>query len=119
MTKLGHSSRWRQRSRQSHLRKNWGKAEHYKSMEREKTESKHRTVLLNETIEGLNLTEKSILVDGTFGGGGHSFEICKRYKGIKIIALDQDESALEKSRSKFEAEDCKIDFINENFRNID
>ena len=39
--------------------------------------SVHKTVLLNETIEGLNLFDEAIVIDATFGGGGHSQEICK------------------------------------------
>ena len=62
--------------------------------------SVHKTVLLNETIEGLNLQPKSLVVDCTFGGGGHSLEICKKYPGVKIIALDQDKSAFEKAKNK-------------------
>ena len=48
-------------------------------------ESVHKSVLLNETIDGLNLKDGATVVDATFGGGGHSREICKRYKNIKII----------------------------------
>jgi len=59
------------------------------------------------------------VVDGTFGGGGHSAEICKRYPKIKIIAIDQDEGALEKGREKFENSKCEISFVNENFRDMD
>ena len=81
--------------------------------------SVHRSVLLNEAIEGLNLKDRATLVDGTFGGGGHSLEICKKYPGVKIIALDQDQGAFQKARSKFENVDCEISFVNENFRNID
>lgn len=82
-------------------------------------ESVHKTVLLNETIESLNLSSKSLVVDCTFGGGGHSAEICKRYKGVKIIALDQDKSAFKKAKSKFEKLDCDISFININFADLD
>jgi len=74
----------------------------------------HRTVLLNETIEGLNLNPKSLVVDCTFGGGGHSLEICKKYPGVKIIALDQDSSAFKNKKT-----DYKIIFHNENFRSIE
>ena len=81
-------------------------------------ESVHRTVLLNETIDGLNLVGKSVVVDGTFGGGGHSAEICKRFPDEKIIALDQDKSAFEKAKSKFEKIDCDITFVNENFNGV-
>jgi 16S rRNA (cytosine1402-N4)-methyltransferase len=80
----------------------------------DKLESIHRTVLLNETIEGLNLNSKSLVLDCTFGGGGHSLEICKRYPSVKIIALDQDAGTLKNKNS-----DCKIIFHNENFRDLD
>ncbi len=82
-------------------------------------ESVHKTVLLNETIDGLNLNSGSLVVDCTFGGGGHSAEICKRYKGVKIIALDQDKSAFKKAKAKFEKLDCDISFINTNFADLD
>ena len=81
-------------------------------------ESKHRTVLLNEAIDGLNLTNKSVVIDATFGGGGHSLEICKRFPGVKIVALDQDQGTLERGRVKFQDLNCDITFVNENFRNL-
>jgi 16S rRNA (cytosine1402-N4)-methyltransferase len=81
--------------------------------------SVHKTVLLNETIEGLNLKPNSVVIDGTFGGGGHSLEICKKCKDVKIIAIDQDASAFEKAKSKFKDLDCDITFVNKNFREID
>jgi 16S rRNA (cytosine1402-N4)-methyltransferase len=59
------------------------------------------------------------VIDGTFGGGGHSLEICKRYPNVKIIALDQDKSAFTKAEHKFKDLKCDITFINANFRNID
>ena len=91
------------------------------------TDSIHKTVLLQETIDGLLASpkrseggnEKLVVVDATFGGGGHSVEICKRYKGIKIIALDQDKSAFAKAKSKFKGLDCDITFVNSNFRDLD
>ena len=79
----------------------------------------HRTVLLNEAIEGLNLRENSIVVDGTFGGGGHSLEICKKYPSIKIIAIDQDKDALENAKEEFKKNECDISFFNANFRDLD
>jgi len=84
-----------------------------------KMQSIHRTVLLNEAIEGLNLDSKSTVLDCTFGGGGHSLEICKRFPNIKIIALDQDKSVFKKAENKFDNLKCDISFLNENFRNID
>ena len=60
---------------------------------------KHVSVLLNETIDGLNINPDGIYVDGTLGGGGHSYEICKRLsdKG-RLIGIDQDGEALEAAR---------------------
>ncbi len=82
-----------------------------------KTESIHRTVLLNEAIKGLNLRNGATVVDATFGGGGHSAEICKKYPGTKIIVFDQDRSALERGKEKFKDRD--ISFYNLNFRDLD
>lgn len=82
-------------------------------------QSIHRTVLLNETIEGLNLKPNSIVLDCTFGGGGHSLEILKKYPEVKIIAIDQDKSAWEKAKSKFKGLEKRITFANKNFKDID
>ena len=56
---------------------------------------KHISVLLDETIDGLNIKPDGVYVDGTLGGGGHSYEILKRLssKG-KLIGIDQDGEAL-------------------------
>lgn len=83
------------------------------------TASVHKTVLLNETIDGLNLSPGMVVLDATFGGGGHSREICERYKDIKIFALDQDKSAFQKAEHKFKDLKCNIVSINANFRDID
>src|SRR3989338_9309557 len=77
----------------------------------------HKTVLLNEAIEGLNLSNHPVVVDATFGGGGHSLEIYKRFPNVKIIAIDQDEGVWERSKTKLK--DCKISFHNANFRNLE
>ena len=77
-----------------------------------KIESVHKTVLLNETIDGLNLSEKSVVVDCTFGGGGHSREILRKFPKAKVIALDQDKSV-------WDGEDERISFHNKNFRDLD
>ncbi len=82
-------------------------------------QSIHKTVLLNETIESLNLSKKSTVLDATFGGGGHSKEILERYPKIKIVALDQDKSAWEKAKDKFKSLEKRIFFVNANFRDID
>lgn len=79
--------------------------------------SVHKSVLLNETIEGLNLKRGDIVLDATFGGGGHSLEILKRYEGVKVVAIDQDKGVWEVAKDKFK--DFSIKFYNENFRNLD
>ena len=79
----------------------------------------HKTVLLKETIEGLNLSDKSTVIDCTFGGGGHSLEICKTFPKVKIVALDQDQGAFLKAESKFKGIKCDIAFVNANFRDVD
>ena len=59
----------------------------------------HISVLLEETIENLNIKEYGIYVDGTLGGGGHSLEIVKNLgKNGKLIGIDQDEQALKAAK---------------------
>ena len=57
-------------------------------------EFSHIPVLLNETLEGLNIKPNGIYVDGTAGGAGHSKEIAKRLTTGKLIALDRDPDAI-------------------------
>lgn len=58
-------------------------------------EFKHKSVLLTETVDALNIRPDGIYVDGTLGGAGHSYEICRRLspKG-RLIGIDQDEAAI-------------------------
>lgn len=77
----------------------------------------HKSVLLKESIEGLNLTAGTTVIDGTFGGGGHSEVICEA-KPAKLIVFDQDQEALARGKEKFKDTDCKIEFVHENFRNM-
>ncbi len=85
-----------------------------------KTASIHETVLLKETIDGLNLKDKSkedlIVVDATFGAGGHTREVCNRYKGVRVIAIDNDASTWERSKDTFGT--CNVSFNNTNFAEI-
>ena len=80
----------------------------------------HQSVLLNETIAGLNLDpkQKALVVDGTFGGGGHSQEILARYPLVRIVALDQDKGAWERAHEKFTDFRERIEFRNQNFREL-
>ena len=58
-------------------------------------EFKHKSVLLEDTIEGLNIKPDGIYVDGTLGGAGHAREVCKKLsaKG-RFIGIDQDQDAI-------------------------
>src|SRR3990170_6059490 len=82
-------------------------------------ESVHKTVLLQETIDGLNLKNNSVVVDATFGGGGHSLEILLRNPNTKVIAIDQDSTVWERVKEKFKGLENRISFTNKNFRDID
>lgn len=65
------------------------------------------------------MSPKSVVIDATFGGGGHSLGICERHPGVKIIALDQDETVFDRARLEFKKLNCDITFVNSNFRDID
>lgn len=68
----------------------------------------HIPVLLNETIDGLNIKENGIYVDGTAGGGGHSAEILSRLKDGKLISIDQDPDAIRHVMERFKDEPNSI-----------
>lgn len=82
-------------------------------------ESVHISVLLKESIEGLNLKDNSIYVDATFGGGGHTREILLNTKNSKVIAFDQDSGALTRAKQNIKGLEDRIIFKNLNFRDID
>lgn len=82
-------------------------------------EFKHVPVLLEEVLEGLNIKEDGIYVDGTLGGAGHSLEIVKRLTSGKLIGIDQDRNALEKAREVLKDYEDKVVFVHENYENID
>lgn len=62
----------------------------------------HRSVLLYECIDGLDIKPNGIYVDGTAGGGGHSFEIASRLDKGKLIAIDQDDAAIAAAGARLE-----------------
>ena len=63
-------------------------------------EFNHKSVLLNESINGLNIKPDGIYVDGTLGGAGHSIEILKKIKNGFLIGIDRDEDALSAAKEK-------------------
>lgn len=78
----------------------------------------HVSVLLNECIEGLNIKENGIYVDGTLGGAGHSKEIVKKLKEGRLIGIDQDLNALKKAKEVLSDYEDKVTTVHNNFRNI-
>lgn len=84
-------------------------------------EFKHKSVLLDECIEHLNINPAGIYIDGTIGGAGHSSEIYRRLnpEGL-LIGLDQDSFAVETSITRLEEikKDAGFKVINTNFKNI-
>ncbi len=81
-------------------------------------EFKHKSVLLQECIEGLNIKENGIYVDGTLGGAGHSKEIVKRLssEGL-LIGIDRDDDALKAAKERLK-EFSNVKFIKDNHDNI-
>jgi 16S rRNA (cytosine1402-N4)-methyltransferase len=78
----------------------------------------HVPVLLTQTIDLLNINPDGIYVDGTLGGGGHSYEICRRLKKGKLIGIDQDLEAINSASKRLEEFKDKTTFVNDNFKNI-
>ena len=81
-------------------------------------EFNHTSVLLNETIEGLKIKPDGIYVDGTLGGGGHSFEIAKRLNDRgRLIGIDQDEAAILAAGERLKDFGEKVTIVRSNYRN--
>lgn len=78
----------------------------------------HKTVLLNEAIDNLNVKEDGIYVDATLGFGGHSGLILKRVKRGFLFAFDQDEMAIEYSNKKLSEIGNNYEIIKSNFVNL-
>ena len=76
---------------------------------------KHKSVLLEKTIETLNLQEDSIVVDCTLGYGGHSSEILKRIKRGYLFAFDQDQEAIDASSVRLSEIGNNFTIIKSNF----
>lgn len=80
-------------------------------------EFNHISVLLNETVDGLNVKPNGIYVDGTAGGGGHSAEILKSLKYGKLISIDQDPDAIQTVTERFKDNPNSI-IVKGNFSNM-
>ena len=76
---------------------------------------KHYSVLLPETIEQLHIKEDGIYVDGTLGGGGHSYEIAKRLTTGGLIGIDQDYDALEAAGERLRPFADRVTLVHSNY----
>lgn len=77
----------------------------------------HKSVLLDETIEGLKIKPDGIYLDGTLGGGGHSSEICRRLAHGRLIGIDQDAEAIAAAAERLAPFREKVTLVRDNYCN--
>ena len=81
-------------------------------------EFKHTSVLLKETIEALNIVPGGVYLDGTLGGGGHAFEVCKKLNDNgRLYGIDQDADAIKAAGKRLEVFGEKAVIIRDNYCN--
>ena len=80
----------------------------------------HVSVLPGECMDGLNIKPDGIYVDGTTGGGGHSYLIASQLsdKG-RLICIDRDDDALAAAKIRIGRQSCRVDFVKSNFMDMD
>ncbi|MDE7328328.1 MAG: 16S rRNA (cytosine(1402)-N(4))-methyltransferase RsmH [Clostridia bacterium] len=81
-------------------------------------EFKHKSVMLKECIDALDIKEDGVYLDCTLGGGGHSLEIVKRLTTGRLIAVDKDKDALESASKRLKEYEEKITYIRDDFKNV-
>lgn len=82
-------------------------------------EFNHYSVLLGETIENLNVRPGGIYVDGTLGGGGHAYEVCKRLNGQgRFIGIDQDADAIKAASERLSEYGDLVTIVRSNYCNM-
>ena len=79
----------------------------------------HKSVLLNEVIESLNIKADGYYVDGTLGGGGHALEVVKRLGSGKLIGIDQDSDAIKAATQRLNDYSNSVIIIRDNYVNIE
>lgn len=78
-------------------------------------EFSHTSVLLQETIEGLQIRPDGIYVDGTLGGGGHSSQIAMRLTDGRLIGIDQDDAAIGAATKRLEPWKDRVTLVRSNY----
>src|SRR5687767_14526734 len=81
-------------------------------------EIQHLPVLLEETLAFLEPAREGVVVDCTLGFGGHSRAILVAFPRARIVAIDQDEAAIEMAKERFTELKERIEFVHSNFSNI-
>lgn len=82
-------------------------------------EFRHKSVLLEETIENLNIKPDGIYVDGTLGGAGHAYKVAKRLtEGGRLIGIDQDADAIAAASQKLEPLKNRVTIVRNNYCNM-
>ena len=82
-------------------------------------EFRHKSVLLRETMEYLKINPDGIYVDGTLGGGGHAYEICRRLSpNGKLIGIDQDEDAVRAAAGRLSEFQDRTEIVRSNYRQM-
>jgi len=99
-------------------RRNWAKSACFKPQFPTSSMS-HIPVLLNEATEGLEIAAGDVFVDATLGAGGHTEEVCRLFgRSVRLIAVDRDQGAIERSRKRLAQYPCDVVYVNDNFRNF-
>lgn len=80
----------------------------------------HKSVLLEETVDSLNICPGGIYVDGTLGGGGHAFAVASRLgAGGRLIGIDQDADAVEAASERLKPFGSQVTIVRSNYEHID
>ena len=82
-------------------------------------EFQHKSVLLEETIDYLNIRPEGVYVDGTLGGAGHAGVICSRLSGHgRFVGIDQDEAAITVSKTRLAPYEERVTILRDNYCNM-